>query len=70
MLPIEIDLWNIATIEMHLECSESVVRERMAFLPNFTKAIRLPSIRSTGGQALYRARDVIQWAVKYQDKLI
>lgn len=67
-LPIEIDLWDIATIATYLKRSESVVRERMACLPDFPKAIRLPSTRSARGQALYRAKEVIQWAAKYQDR--
>lgn len=56
-LPIEIDLWDIATIATYLKRSESVVRERMACLPDFPKAIRLPSARSVRGQALYRAKE-------------
>jgi len=67
-LPIEIDLWDIATIATYLKRSESMVRERMACLPDFPKAIRLPSTRSSRGQALYRAKDIIQWVVKYQDR--
>ena len=67
-LPVEIDLWDIATIATYLKRSESVVRERMACLPDFPKAIRLPSTRSVRGQALYRAKEVIQWAARYQDK--
>jgi hypothetical protein len=67
-LPIEIDLWDIATIAIYLKRSESVVRERMACLPDFPKAIRLPSTRSVRGQALYRAKDITLWAMKYQDK--
>lgn len=67
-LPIEIDLWDIATIAMFLKRSESVVRERIACLPDFPKAIRLPSTGSVRGQALYRAKEVIQWASRYQNK--
>jgi len=67
-LPVEIDLWDIATIATYLKRSESVVRERMACLPDFPKAIRLPSTRSVRGQALYRAKEVIQWAAQYQDR--
>lgn len=64
-LPIEIDLWDIAT---YIKQSESVVRERMACLPDSPKAIRLPSTRSMRGQALYRAKEAIQWAAQYQDR--
>jgi len=67
-IPLDIDLWDIATIAAYLKRSESVVRERMACLPDFPKAIRLPSTRSARGQALYRAREIIQWATRYQDK--
>lgn len=67
-IPVEIDLWDIATISAYLKRSESVVRERMACLPDFPKAIRLPSTKSSRGQALYRAREIIQWATRYQDK--
>ena len=67
-LPVEIDLWDIATIAAYLKRSESVVRERMACLPDFPKAIRLPSTRSVRGQALYRAKEIVLWASRYQDK--
>ena len=67
-IPIEIDLWDIATIAAYLKRSESVVRERMACLPDFPKAIRLPSTKTARGQALYRAREIIDWAARYQDK--
>lgn len=68
VIPIEIDLWDIATIAHYFKRSESVVRERMACLPDFSKAIRLPSTRTVRGQALYRAREIIQWAGRYQDR--
>lgn len=67
-LPVEIDLWDVATIATYLKRSESVVRERMACLPDFPKAIRLPSTRSARGQALYHAKEVIQWTAQYQDR--
>ena len=67
-LPVEIDLSDIATIATYLKRSELVVRERMARLPDFPKAIRLPTTRSVRGQALYRVKEIIQWAGRYQDR--
>lgn len=67
-IPLEVDLWDIATIASYLKRSESQVRERIACLPDFPKAIRLPSTISSRGQALYRAIEVIEWTMKYQDK--
>lgn len=67
-IPLEIDLWDIATIAAYLKRSEAQVRERMACLPDFPKAIRLPSSTNSRGQALYPAIEVIAWAKKYRDK--
>lgn len=68
-IPLAIDLWDIATIAQYLKRSEAVVRERMACLPDFPKAIRLPSTTTKGrGQALYKAAEVIEWTGRYQDK--
>jgi hypothetical protein len=67
-IPIEIALWDIATIAAYLNRGESQVRERMACLPDFPKAIRLPSASATRGHALYKAKEVIAWTAKYQDK--
>jgi hypothetical protein len=67
-IPLEVDLWDISTIAAYLKRSEAQVRERMACLPDFPKAIRLPSSTGSRGQALYRAKDVLDWTAKYQDK--
>jgi hypothetical protein len=67
-IPLQVDLWDIRTIAAYLKRSESQVRERMACLPDFPKAIRLPSTTGHRGQALYRAIEVIAWTMKYQDK--
>jgi hypothetical protein len=67
-IPLEIDLWDISTIAAYFKRSEAQVRERMACLPDFPKAIRLPSSTGARGQALYPAQEVISWAKKYRDK--
>lgn len=67
-IPLEVDLWDIKTIATVLKRSEAQVRERMACLPDFPKAIRLPSSTGARGQALYRAKEVLDWTAKYQDK--
>ena len=67
-IPIEIALWDIATIAAYLNRGEAQVRERMACLPDFPKAIRLPSTTASRGQALYKAKEVIAWAAGYQDR--
>jgi hypothetical protein len=67
-ISIDIALWDIATIAAYLNRGESQVRERLACLPDFPKAIRLPSASAARGHALYKAKEVIAWAAKYQDK--
>jgi hypothetical protein len=66
-IPIDIDLWDMATIGAYLKRSPAMVRERIACLPSFPKAIRLPT--TTGrAQPLYKATEVIAWTLKHQEK--
>lgn len=70
-IPLEIDLWDMATIAHFLKRDPQVVRERMACLPSFPKAVRLPTMK--GGKAgrsqpLYWAKEIIAWAKSYQEK--
>jgi len=64
-IPFEIDLWDVATIARLLKRNESQVRNRIVCLPDFPKAIRLPT---AAGPRLYRAAEVLAWVSKYQDK--
>lgn len=66
-IPIEVDLWDMAMIAAYLKRNVQVVRERMSCLPDFPKAIRLPT--STGRtQPLYQAREIVAWARSHQEK--
>jgi len=61
-IPIEFNLWNVATIARLLKRNESQVRNRIVCLPEFPKAIRLPV---PTGPRLYRAAEVLAWVGKY-----
>ena len=67
-VPVSIDLWDVATIARVLKRSETQVRNRMICLPDFPKAIRLPAAGGGRAQPLYRAREVLEWIGKDQDK--
>jgi hypothetical protein len=67
-IPVQIDMWDVATIARVLKRSETQVRNRMICLPDFPKAIRLPVVGGGRGQPLFRASEVLEWAVKYQDR--
>lgn len=62
-----IDLWDIAIIAQYLKHQPGTVRERMACLSSFPKAIRLPTSKGHA-QPLYNAKDVIVWAESYREK--
>jgi len=67
-IPLAVDLWDVSTVAQYLKRDVRVARERIVCLPDFPKAIRLPS--SNGGRAhpLWKAAEVITWAEKYREK--
>jgi hypothetical protein len=66
-IPIAVDLWDMATIAAYLKRDVQVVRSRMACMPGFPKAIRLPT--ATGRtQPLYQASEIVAWARSHQEK--
>jgi hypothetical protein len=67
-IPVNVDLWDVATIARVLKRSESQVRNRLICLPDFPKAIRLPVEGGGRGKPLYRANEVLEWTRKYQDR--
>jgi hypothetical protein len=66
-IPLSIDLWDVSTIAQFLKRSDSQVRERVTCLPDFPKAIRLPS-QNGRGHPLYKATEVIAWVESLQEK--
>jgi hypothetical protein len=55
----------------YLKRDAQVVRERMACLPGFPKAIRLPTMtagKARRSQPLYQAKEVIARARSFQEK--
>ncbi len=66
-IPLSIDLWDVAMIAQYLKREPQVVRERMACLPGFPKAIRLPT-KSGRAQPLYSAKEVIEWAQSHKER--
>jgi predicted transcriptional regulator len=66
-IPLSVDLWDMATIAQYLKRDAGTVRERMACLPSFPKAIRLPTSKGRA-QPLYNAKEIIAWAESYREK--
>lgn len=64
MQPISIALWDTNEIAAYLHRSKDRLYSDILCLPSFPKPIRLPV--KGRAQALYKAREVIAWAEKYQ----
>lgn len=61
VVPIDRALWSAADAAQYLGVTPRTVSERYAALPDFPKAIRLPSTGSRG-LARWKAGEVIRWA--------
>lgn len=66
-IPVDIDLWSSEEIARYLKRDRRQVIERIAALPDFPKAIRLPTTGARGSNPLWKAAEVIAWANKYQE---
>lgn len=66
VVPLSDQLWGTTQIGAYLRRSTDNVRKEIVCLPSFPRPIRLPVHGKA--QALYKAREVIQWAESHQDK--
>lgn len=67
LIPIDVDLWDASRIGEFLKVGSRQVLERYAPLPNFPRAIRLPTPSGGKGQPLWKAVEVIAWAEKFKE---
>lgn len=67
-IPVDVDLWSSDEIAAYLKVSAFQVMNRYAPLPDFPKAIRLPTGTGSKGFPRWKAKDVIAWAEKHQEK--
>jgi hypothetical protein len=67
-VPVQYDRWDVATIARVLKRTENYVRNRIICLPDFPKAIRLPTDGGGRGQPLYKATEVLAWTDKHQER--
>lgn len=65
-VPIDIALWSGDDIATYLRRDKRTVMEKLACLPDFPKAIKLPSSSGGKGWPLWVAKEVISWAKSYQ----
>ena len=60
------ELWTIEDIASFLKKSRSAVYARVVTIPDFPKAIRLPSSSGKRLHPLWKADEVYKWVTKYQ----
>ena len=65
-LPLSIDLWDMEMLGQYFKRNPQVVRQNIACLPSFPKAIRLPT--KAKSHPLYSAKEVIEWTQRHRDK--
>ena len=68
VVPLSVALWDIAHVAAYLQRDPDSVRERIACLPSFPKAIRLPTGTKRGAHPLYKAAEVIAWVEGFKEK--
>ena len=66
VIPLNIDLWDLETIGAYLKRDPNTVGQRIACLPDFPNAIRIPSEGGARGRPLWKASEVIAWTEKQQ----
>jgi hypothetical protein len=66
-IPIDIALWSGEDVALYLRRDKRTVMEKLACLPDFPKAIKLPSTSGGKGWPLWVAKEVIAWAKSYQE---
>lgn len=65
-IPLAVDLWDMTMVAAYFKRDPQVVRQNIACLPSFPKAIRLPT--KAKSHPLYNAKEVIEWAQRHQEK--
>ncbi|MBN9125806.1 MAG: hypothetical protein BGO99_09960 [Nitrosospira sp. 56-18] len=66
-VPLDLALWSGDDIAVYLRRDRRTVMERLACLPDFPKAIKLPSPSGGKGQPLWVAKEIMEWARSYQE---
>jgi hypothetical protein len=65
-IPLAVDLWDMEMLAQYFKRHAQSVRQNIACLPSFPKAIRLPT--KARSHPLYNAKEVIEWANRHRDK--
>lgn len=68
-IPLSVELWDKSHIGQYLIASSTVIDSYIS-LPGFPQAIRLPNMRGGRSHPRWKAKEVIAWAEKYQERRV
>lgn len=66
--PFEHRLWDADECAQYLHKNKRVFMERYAPMPSFPKRISPPNTRGGRSQPLWKAIEVVDWVMKFQEK--
>ena len=67
-VPMDYRLWTAKQIADYMRRTERQVAERTVYLPGFPKPIRLPVSNGGKGRPLWKAREVVEWVERHQER--
>ena len=70
LIPLSVDLWGPDEIAAYLKMARRTVSEKITKLPGFPQSIYLPSGGPGRGHPRWKAKEVIEWVQKYQEKRV
>lgn len=62
------DLWDVVQAAKYFRCCPRQFRERIAVLPGFPPAIRIPTPTGGKGQPRWAPEKVRAWALSHQEE--
>ncbi|MCB1936732.1 MAG: hypothetical protein KDF59_12390 [Nitrosomonas sp.] len=68
MVPLDKRLWDTKQCAAYLNKSQPAFLQRYAPLPSFPKCVRLPHMEKGKSHPQWIAQEVIDWAMKHQEK--
>ncbi|HZW86421.1 MAG TPA: hypothetical protein VFF41_03065 [Gallionella sp.] len=70
VIPLSVALWDSGACAAFMVVSMNHFRQYVAALPGFPQAIRLPKTDGKTGQPRWKAREVIEWTDKFQERRV
>lgn len=67
-IPLTVDLWSTREVAQFLKHTEKTTRDKIVAKPDFPRPIRISTGARGRGHPRWKAREVIAWAEKQQER--